>query len=114
MARNIQSVNNQRVWSTEQDGPNDKTVDIWYNGKWVPAYFKDILKGDFFLMIGLDLEPGRCFLAGSDARTCGRSVTGHMTYIIPQGMEIVQAPALKDIPADTLPQPAVPLLIEKE
>lgn len=105
-------VNKQREWSSHQDGPNDKTVDIWYNNGWTPAYFKDILKGDFFIMIGLDLEPGRCFLAGSNARSCGR-FAGNQTYIIPQGMEIVQAPALVDInPASTLPH-QTPLL-EKE
>jgi hypothetical protein len=100
---------NSRQWSTEQDGPNDKTVDIWWNGKWVPAYFKDIKKGDFFLMIGLDLEPGRCFLAKSNAKKCG-VFGGNQTYIVNDGMEVVQAPAIVEInPVHTLPQ-AIQLL----
>lgn len=92
---------NSRTWSTEQDGPNDKMVDIWHNNRWVPAFFKDILAGDFFMVIGVDLEPGRCFLAGSDAKACGHW-NGKQTFIVQRGMEIVQAPALKDIPADAL------------
>lgn len=104
-------VNKTRTWSTEQDGKNDKTVDIWFNNTWVPAYFKDILAGDFFMMIGMDLEPGRCFLAGSDAKKCG-VWQGHQTFIIQRGMEIVQAPALKDIPAETLPHQTNPLRIK--
>lgn len=103
------SVVSERLWSTDQDGPNDKMVDIWFNNKWVPAYFKDIRKGDFFLMIGLDLEPGKCFVAMSSARALGKW-SGNQTYIINDGMEIAQAPALKDIPAETLPHQVLPLL----
>ena len=96
-------VNNHRVWSTEQDGPNDKTVDIWHEGRWVPAYFKDIKAWDFFLMIEMNLEPGKCFLAKSPAIKMG-VWNGHRTYMVKDGMEIVQAPALKEInPAKALP-----------
>ena len=91
-----------RVWSSEPDGPNDRQVDIWYNGNWVPAFFKDIRKGDFYLIIGVDLEPEKCFLAASD---CQRTVPMRRwsfkeeppTFFIRSGSEIVQAPAIKDI-----------------
>src|SRR6478736_1504632 len=57
-----------RQWSTEQDGPNDHSVDIWWRGKWIPAFFKDIKKGDFYMLLNANLEPDRCFLAGSDVK----------------------------------------------
>lgn len=97
-----------RVWSTEPDGPNDRQVDIWNpaSGNWVPAFFKDIRKGDFYLILGVDLEPEKCFLAASD---CQRTVPMRRwsskeeppTFFIRNGSEIVQAPAIKDIPAIT-------------
>jgi len=93
-----------RVWSTEPDGPNDRPVDIWNSqtGNWVPAFFKDIRKGDFYLILDVNLEPGKCFRAASD---CQRSVMPGRwgredrapTFFIRNGMEIVQAPAIKDI-----------------
>lgn len=91
-----------RQWSTEPDGPNDRQVDIWYNGNWVPAFFKDIRKGDFYLILGVNLEPEKCFLAASD---CQRTVPQHRwsykeeapTFFIRLGSEVVQAPAIKDI-----------------
>ena len=95
-----------RQWSTEPDGKYDRAVDIWVNGKWVPAYFKDILAGDFYLLIGVDLEPGRCFRAGSDARRMSArpqysGAPEDPSFVILGGMEIVQAPAMKDLPALT-------------
>lgn len=97
-----------RQWSTEPDGPNDRQVDIWNpaTGNWVPAFFKDIRKGDFYLILNVDLEPDKCFLAASN---CQRSVVpgrwggadSAPTFFIRNGSEIVQAPAIKDIPALT-------------
>lgn len=102
-------VNKEREWSTDQDGPNDKPVDIWFNGNWVPAFFKDIRAGDFFLIIGTNLESDKCFVARSNAIKMG-VWSGHRTYMIKDGMEIAQAPALKEInSAETLPQ-VVPIL----
>lgn len=94
-----------RVWSTERQGVNDVDVDIWNpeSGNWVPAFFSDIRKGDFYLLIGVNLEPGRCFIAGSDVRSSGgRSPT----FVILGGAEIGQAPAMKDVPLveGTLPR----------
>lgn len=93
-----------RVWSTEPDGPNDRPVDIWNSqtGNWVPAFFKDIRKGDFYLILNVDLEPDKCFRAASD---CQRTVPHRRwsfkeeppTFFIRNGSEIVQAPAIKDI-----------------
>lgn len=91
-----------RAWRTEPDGPNDRQVDIWYNGKWIPAFFSDIKAGDFFLLLDVKLDPTQCFYAASD---CQRHVLrgrwgaadGHPTHVIRNGSEIVQAPALKDI-----------------
>jgi len=87
-----------RQWSTEQDGPHDRPVDIWYNGSWVPAFFKDIKAGDFFLILDHNLDPGKCFHAMSDCKRCG-TANGHSNFIIMKGMEIVQAPTIKDITA---------------
>lgn len=93
-----------RQWSTEPDGPNDRPVDIWNpaTGNWVPAFFKDIRKGDFYLILNVNLEPDKCFLAASD---CQRTVPQSRwsfkeeppTFIIRNGSEIVQAPTIKDI-----------------
>lgn len=80
-----------RSWKTEPDGPNDRPVDIWFNANWVPAYFSDIKKGDFFLDIKVDLEQGRCFLATTDV--C-RSVWKGVPSFVTQGLEVVQAPAI--------------------
>jgi hypothetical protein len=90
-----------RQWSTEQDGPNDKVVDIWYNGSWVPAFFKDIRKGDFYLILDVHLNPTQCFLAASN---CQRSTPMRRwsskeeapTFFIRNGSEIVQAPAIHE------------------
>jgi hypothetical protein len=93
-----------RVWSTEPDGPNDRAVDVWNpaTGNWIPAFFKDIKKGDFYLLLGFDLGPDRCFLAGSDVKRYepperGGSGKFNATFVILGGAEIVQAPAIVDI-----------------
>lgn len=93
-----------RVWSSEPDGPNDRPVEIYNpaSGNWVPAFFKDIRKGDFYLILGVNLEPEKCFRAASD---CQRTVPHRRwsfkeeppTFFIRNGSEIVQAPAIKDI-----------------
>ena len=91
-----------REWTTEPDGPNDRPVDIWYNGSWVPAFFSNIRKGDFYLILDMNLEPDKCFRAASD---CQRTVPQSRwslkeeppTFIIRNGSEIVQAPAIQDI-----------------
>jgi hypothetical protein len=93
-----------RQWSDEPDGPNDKQVDIWWNGNWVPAYMKDIKAGDFYLILGVTLEPTQCFYAASDCvRYVSRGRWGAEdsapNFMIKNGTEIVQAPAIKDIPA---------------
>jgi hypothetical protein len=79
-----------RVWSTEQDGPNDRCIEIWYNNNWVPAYFKDLKKGDFFLNQNSHLNVDQCFLAKSD---CRRSVYRSVVSFLIEGIEVVQAPA---------------------
>lgn len=87
-----------RAWKTERQGVNDVDVDIWNpeTGNWIPAFFSDIRKGDFYLLIGVNLEPGRCFVAGSDVRNNGGK---NPTFVILGGAEIGQAPAMKDVPA---------------
>ena len=86
-----------RNWRYEPDGPNDREVDIWFNNGWVPAFFSDIKKGDFFLDVKLGTpEKGRCFMSTSDVRRSISCVTGYPSFII-QGLEIVQAPAIVDI-----------------
>lgn len=94
-----------RIWSTEPDGPNDRAVDVWNpaTGNWIPAFFKDIKKGDFYLLIGFDAGPDRCFLAGSDVKRYapperwGGGRVPDATFVILGGAEIVQAPSLVDI-----------------
>lgn len=82
-----------REWRSEPKGRYDRPVDIWYNQNWVPAFFSDIKKGDFFLDSAVASGEGRCFLAKSD---CMQSCwIGDWSFVI-SGMEIVQAPA-KDI-----------------
>lgn len=78
-----------RTWSLQARGVNDRPVDIWYNNKWVPAFFSDIKKGDFFLGLNSNLEPGACYRAFSNvsASTYHGITSFHIT-----GMEIVQAP----------------------
>lgn len=85
-----------RQWRAEPDGPNDIPADIWYNGKWVPAWFSDIKAGDFYLLMDANLEPDRCFYAASDVR---RNIqrNGQPQHVIRNGSQIVQAPAIKDI-----------------
>ena len=91
-----------RRWRAEPDGPNDKQVDIWYRGKWVPAFFSDIKEGDCYLILDVNLEPTLCFYAASDCKRYVppgnyRGSYGHPTFIIARGSEIVQAPAIKDV-----------------
>lgn len=85
-----------RKWRDTPDGSNDFIVDIWYNGKWVPAYFSDIKKGDFYLLLNVNLDPTQCFFAAADCIRMGGSPWAP-TLGIPKGSEIVQAPAIKDI-----------------
>jgi hypothetical protein len=93
----------KRVFREEPDGPNDRMVDIYYNGKWIPAYFTDIKKGDFFLDINAaTLDPGRCFFAASDCHE-GGTWNGIKTFIIPNGAQIVTAPETKEIDITALP-----------
>lgn len=98
------SISPPRQWRDSPDGRNDKQVDIWYNGKWVPAYFSDIKTGDFYLILDVDLAPTLCFFAASDVRRYASSRSyltgaqeGHPSFMIRNGSEIVQAPAIKDI-----------------
>lgn len=92
-----------RKWRAEPDGPNDRPVDIYYNGTWVPAYFSDLQKGDFFLDVKMmRIEDNQCFMATSKLI---RSVSPHSqkaSFII-QGLEVVQAPALKIKDINALP-----------
>lgn len=105
----IDSIQN-RVWRAEADGPNDRPVDIWWAGKWVPAWFSDIKAGDFYLLLDHKLEPDRCFYAASDCKrhmprgNIYSAQEGHPTHIIRNGSQIVQAPALKDINTVALPE----------
>lgn len=98
-----------RQWSIEPDGKYDRPVDIWNpeTGNWIPAFFKDIKAGDFYLLIGVDMEPGRCFRAGSDARRMAArpkysGAPEDPSFVILGGMEIVQAPAMKDLAVPAL------------
>ncbi len=84
-----------RQWSSTQDGPQDPIVDIWYNGKWVPAYFKDIRAGDFFLYLDSQLNPDQCFFAKTPARSIG-VWQGQKCWAV-DGLEIKQAPAIRDV-----------------
>lgn len=86
-----------RSWKSDPDGPNDRDVDIWYNGKWVPAYFSDIQKDDFFLDVKMgNIETGKCYFAKSKVYRSVSHYTGNASFVV-QGIEIVQAPAIKDI-----------------
>jgi hypothetical protein len=91
-----------RKWSTVQDGPLDPAVDIWWNGKWVPAYYKDIRAGDFFLYLTEELNPDLCYYAHANARTFG-TFNGHNNYGINGATEVKQAPAIRDINTKALP-----------
>jgi hypothetical protein len=85
-----------RSWRSEPDGPYDPLVDIWYNGKWVPACFSDVRAGDFFLYLDNKLNPGLCFYAKADAKKIGL-YRGHPQYAIGGATEIKQAPAIRDV-----------------
>lgn len=92
-----------RTWRSEPDGQYDRQVDIWYNNNWVPAYFSDIRRGDFFLDVKLgDIGKDRCYLAKSDVKRI-KSIWPESDWrhndpsFQVQGLEIVQAPAIKDI-----------------
>jgi hypothetical protein len=87
----------RRTWKNEPDGPNDREVDIWYNSKWVPAFFSDIQEGDFFLDVKMgNIEAGKCFFAKSKVYRSVSPRTGWASFVV-QGIEVVQAPAIKDI-----------------
>ena len=86
-----------RTWHAEPDGPNDREIDIWYRGSWVPAYFSDIQNGDFFLDVKMgEIAAGKCFLAKSKLYRSVSPITGKASFVV-QGIEVVQAPAIKDI-----------------
>jgi|SRR5471030_130558 len=89
----------RRQWSSEPDGLNDKAIEIWHNGNWVPAYFKDLRAGDFFLNLDSKLNADQCFLAKSN---CKRSVWNHIPSFMVEGIEVVTAPAMKDIEHESL------------
>lgn len=100
-----------REWKLEPDGPNDRDVDIYFNGCWVPAFFSDLQKGDFFLDVKMQrIEDNQCFLATSNVRRSVSPHSGKASFVI-QGLEVVQAPALKDINTIALPstQPVLEL-----
>lgn len=88
------SVALHRSWSTEKDGPNDKPIEIWYNGNWVPAFFKDIKPGDFFLMLDHNLDPSMCFMSKSGVR---RTLWNGIPTFSIEGLEVVQRSSIKDI-----------------
>lgn len=88
-----------RVWSTEQDGPYDKHIEIWHNGNWVPAFFKDLRKGDFFLNLDSHLNPDQCFMVSSNVKRIMER--GRASFIV-EGIQIVQAPSIKDIETERL------------
>ncbi len=93
-----------RYWADEPDGPNDRPIEIWISGNWVPAYFSDLRAGDFFLDLKANLDPGRCFRATSNVT---RSVYLGVASFVVKGMEIVQAPALAEVVLETLPAPTL-------
>jgi hypothetical protein len=89
-----------RNWVEEPDGPNDRQIEIWWNNNWVPAYFSDIRSGDFYLLLDTKLDEGRCFLAKSDVLKS--PYRGVVSFIVPNGVEIVQAPSIKDVEIPTI------------
>lgn len=96
----------KRQWKDEPDGPNDRPVEIWYNNNWVPAFFSDVKKGDFYLWSGVDLlEPGKCFFANSD---CVPQQGNQYKYgfVVVSGSEIVAAPERKEV--DVTPKLELP------
>lgn len=88
-----------RKFRDEPDGVNDREVEIWHNDNWVPAYFSDIKKDDFYLIDPMRHmhKEDQCFYAAADcvgkpARQWGYATNGPKTFIIPRGAQIVQAP----------------------
>jgi hypothetical protein len=79
-----------RSWKTEPDGPDDKEIEIFWNANWIPAYFSDLKKDDFFITLNANLNPDQCFLAKSDVKRI--PYRDKVTFVI-QGMEVVQAPS---------------------
>ena len=91
-----------RFWRDEPWGPNDREIEIWYNGNWVPAFFSDLKKGDMFLDVAIGaLNPGKCYGCSTDVKVSymtrrGALDEGPPSFMI-QGLEILQAPTIKDI-----------------
>lgn len=101
-----------RHWRSEPLGIYDRAVEIWYNNTWVPAYFSDILAGDFFLDLKMNLEPDRCFLAASNVVALNTS-SDNPTLLLKNGSQIVQVPAKVEIDITAI-QNEKPLSITKD
>jgi hypothetical protein len=88
MAVNSRELALHRSWRSEPHSPTDREVDIWFNGNWVPAYFSDLQKGDFFIVDSPALKKGECFSAQSNVRI--ELYRGQYTYVIPRGALVAQ------------------------